>query len=91
MAIEGFAELFLEEKKARIEKVVDEQIKPALAADGGSLEVQEVVEKDGAVEVSIMYLGACQGCVHSLTMTLQGIQQYLAEAVHESIRVVPVQ
>lgn len=91
MALEGFENLSLDEKRVHIEKLIDEQVKPALAADGGSLEVQGVTEEEGEVRVSILYLGACQGCVHSLTMTLQGIQQFLADALHESIRVIPVQ
>lgn len=63
-------------------------IRPAVQADGGDIELVDVLE-DG--EVQIRFHGACHGCP-SANMTLQmGIERNLREKVPEVTRVVPVQ
>lgn len=63
-------------------------IRPAVQADGGDIELVNVLP-DG--EVQIRFHGACHGCPSS-TMTLQmGIERNLREKVPEITRVVPVQ
>jgi Fe-S cluster biogenesis protein NfuA len=70
----------------RIREVL-EQIKPALRADGGDLELVEVTE-DGVVKVKL--LGACGHCPMS-TMTLKmGIEKRLKEQVPEVKEVLAV-
>jgi Fe-S cluster biogenesis protein NfuA len=70
----------------RIKEVL-EQIKPALRADGGDLELVEVTE-DGVVKVKL--LGACGHCPMS-TMTLKmGIEKRLKEQVPEVKEVLAV-
>jgi len=59
-------------------KQVLEQIRPALQADGGDVELVEVTE-DGVVKVRLK--GACGSCPMS-TMTLKmGIERTLVEKV----------
>ena len=65
---------------ARIEAVLDEQIRPGLRSDGGDVEVVGI-DDDRIVQVRMR--GACQGCP-SATMTLTfGIEAALKAAVPE--------
>ncbi|NQT94258.1 MAG: NifU family protein [Lentisphaerae bacterium] len=60
-----------------------EELRSALQADGGDL---EVVEIDGPL-VKLRLTGACGGCPHA-TMTIKnGIERVLREQVDESITV----
>jgi Fe-S cluster biogenesis protein NfuA len=62
-------------------------IRPAVQADGGDIELVDVLD-DGTVQ--IRFHGACHGCPSS-TMTLQmGIERNLRERVPEVTRVLPV-
>jgi len=72
--------------KDRVQNVIN-LIRPAVQADGGDIELVDVV--DGGV-VQIRFHGACHGCPSS-TMTLQmGIERNLREKVPEVTQVVPV-
>ncbi|MNX79682.1 NifU-like domain protein [compost metagenome] len=62
-----------EARLARINEVLDTKVRPALAADGGGL---EVIELDGQV-LKVHYQGACGSCPSSLTGTLMGIENLL--------------
>ncbi|MCK4912557.1 MAG: NifU family protein [Candidatus Omnitrophica bacterium] len=65
--------------REKIEKALEE-IRPALQADGGNVELVDVTE-DGIVRVRLT--GAC-GCCPMSTHTLKiGIEQRLKEAVPE--------
>jgi Fe-S cluster biogenesis protein NfuA len=65
---------------ARIETVLDEQIRPGLQADGGNVEVVGV-DDDSIVQVRMR--GACEGCPSS-TMTLTfGIEAALKTRIPE--------
>lgn len=65
---------------ARIESVLDEQVRPGLKADGGDV---EVVGIDDDRIVQIRMKGACQGCP-SATMTITfGIEATLKKNVPE--------
>jgi Fe-S cluster biogenesis protein NfuA len=67
-------------------KAALDQIRPALQADGGDVELVSV--KDGTVSVKLT--GACGGCPMA-TMTLkQGIERILKERVPEVKEVVAV-
>ena len=69
----------------RVEAVLEE-IRPALQADGGDVELVGVTE--GVVKVRLK--GACSGCPMS-TMTLkQGIERLLKERLPEVKEVVAV-
>lgn len=69
----------------RVEAVL-EQIRPALQADGGDVELVSVTE--GVVKVRLK--GACSGCPMS-TMTLKlGIERLLKEKLPEVKEVIAV-
>lgn len=69
--------------REKVEAVLDE-IRPALQADGGDVELVDVT-KEGIVRVRLV--GACAGCPMS-TMTLAfGIERTLKERVPEIKRV----
>ncbi|HEY1684679.1 MAG TPA: NifU family protein [Tepidisphaeraceae bacterium] len=72
--------------REQVQKVIN-LIRPAVQADGGDIELVNVLD-DGVVQ--IRFHGACHGCPSS-TMTLQmGIERNLREKVPEVTRVVPV-
>ncbi len=55
----------------KIEKLLDEQIRPALAAHGGNVEIVDI-------DNNILYLrlqGGCQGCASSKATLKDGIEQ----------------
>ncbi|MGY6277034.1 Fe-S cluster assembly protein NifU [Methylomonas sp. MgM2] len=67
----------------KIEEVLEE-MRPSLRADGGDVELVEVVGNTAYVNMK----GACSGCGMS-SMTIGGIQQRLMEILGEFIKVVP--
>ena len=71
---------------AKIEEVLDLQVRPALASDGGGLAVNKI---DGA-KVYINYQGACSGCASSTTGTLKFIQSTLQISLNHPIEVISV-
>ncbi len=72
--------------KERVEEVLN-QVRPALQADGGDVELVDVSE-DGVVSVKLT--GACGSCPMS-TMTLKmGIEKTLVENIPEVKEVVQV-
>jgi Fe-S cluster biogenesis protein NfuA len=72
----------LDEIRRRVEETI-ELIRPALQADGGDVELVDVI--DGVVQLRLV--GACHGCP-SATVTLhRGIERYLKERVPEVISV----
>lgn len=71
----------------QIKQVIDADIKPALAADGGSIEFKGL-EEGGVVKVELQ--GACRGCPGA-AMTLQmGVERILKEKVPGVTKVVSV-
>ena len=85
-----FATMNLIQKHRAIENTLDEKIRPALAADGGSMEIVDIRETDGLISVYIRYLGACRGCISSTKGTLQFIEKMLHRELAENIRVLPI-
>lgn len=57
-----------------------EQIRPALQADGGDVELVDITD-DGVVQVRLQ--GACQGCPMSQMTLTQGIEQTIRAHVPE--------
>ena len=64
-----------------------EQVRPALKADGGDVELVEVTD-DGVVKVRLT--GACGGCPMSQMTLKDGIERYLKSEVAEVKEVVSV-
>ena len=71
---------------AQIQKVLQDTIMPALAADGGGLEVIGRHEK----QVMIRYQGACSTCPAGMTGTLMSIEGILKKEVDPEIVVITV-
>lgn len=70
--------------KEKVEEVLNE-IRPALQADGGDIELVDVDETTGVVKVKLM--GACAGCPMA-QMTLQmGVERALKARVPEVTKV----
>lgn len=72
--------------KDTVQAVLD-QIRPALQADGGDVELVEVTE-DGVVKVALQ--GACRGCPMSQLTLANGVERVLKEKLPEVSRVEPV-
>lgn len=65
--------------RSRVEKVIEEDVRPALAMDGGDIELLDI--EDDVVVVRLQ--GACQGCP-AAGMTLQyGVQNMLMRKIPE--------
>ena len=70
----------------RINEILDEKVRPALAGDGGWLEVIGLKEHT----LSIRYQGACGSCPSSLSGTLMAIEGMLKQEVDPEIEVIAV-
>lgn len=70
----------------QIYKVLEDTILPALAADGGGLEIVGRHEK----QIMIRYQGACMTCPSGLTGTLMAIEGVLKKEVDPEIVVITV-
>lgn len=69
----------------QINAILDSRVRPALAGDGGGL---EVLGLDG-LTLSIRYQGACGSCPSSIRGTLVAIENLLRSEVNPSIEVIP--
>jgi len=68
----------------KINELLDQKVRPALAGDGGGLEVLSV---DGFT-VSIRYQGACGSCPSAISGTLMAIEGLLRRDINPAIEVV---
>lgn len=78
-----YPQLSDDEKVIIVEAVLDSSVRPALANDGGGL---EVIEVDGHI-VRIRYQGACGGCPSSTGGTLRVIENHLRSQLDPEIKV----
>jgi len=69
----------------QINNLLDQKVRPALAGDGGGL---EVLGLDGYT-VKIRYQGACGSCPSAISGTLTAIEGLLKRDVNPAINVVP--
>ena len=72
--------------KERVEKIIDEKIRPALKMDGGDI---ELVEIDGN-NVKVRLKGACQGCPSAAQTLQMGVMRILKGEIPEIESVIPV-
>ncbi|CRF41668.1 iron-sulfur cluster assembly scaffold protein NifU [Helicobacter ailurogastricus] len=86
----AFSEMTMVQKVKAIDKTIDTHIRPMLMMDGGNLEVLDIKEGGGFVDVYIRYMGACDGCASAATGTLFAIEGMLQEQLDENIRVLPI-
>jgi len=78
--------LSLDDQKAQINLVLDEKIRPALMADGGNVEILDVVDGE---KIIVQYQGACGSCGSSLGATLSFMEQALRNEIYNELIVVP--
>lgn len=69
----------------KINEVLDQRVRPALAGDGGGLEVRGL---DG-LTLKIKYQGACGSCPSSIRGTLSAIENLLRREINPEIEVIP--
>ena len=73
--------------KEKVENII-EKVRPALQADGGGIELVDVLEDEGVVLVNLT--GACNGCPMS-TMTIKGyVEQTIRAEIPEINEVVAI-
>lgn len=72
--------------KEKVQKVIDE-IKPALQADGGDIDLVDVSD-DGVVKVRLV--GACAGCPGAQMTLRLGVERRLRQFVPEIKEVIAV-
>ena len=65
--------------KARVARVIDDEVRPALAMDGGGIELVDVV--DGVVTVRLQ--GACRGCPAARITLAHGVEARIKEKIPE--------
>ncbi|OGR59267.1 MAG: hypothetical protein A2X36_00245 [Elusimicrobia bacterium GWA2_69_24] len=68
----------------KVEKVVDDYIRPMLRKDGGDIEILDIKEN----LVYCRLAGACKGCAHSGSTLRMMVEGTLKDRVHESVRVI---
>lgn len=72
--------------REKIEKLLDEKVRPALASDGGNIEITGIDEEAG--KLIVRFLGACSGCP-AQQQTVEGlVERELAGAFPEIKEVV---
>ena len=74
------------EVEKRIQKVLDDEIRPAVAMDGGDVSLDRF--EDGTVYLHMQ--GSCAGCPSSAMTLKMGIETKLKEAVPEVMEVVAI-
>jgi len=67
--------------RRQIKRVINDQINPALASHGGSVELVDYVDKN----IFLRMLGGCQGCAASTATLQNGIERILRESFGEDI------
>jgi Fe-S cluster biogenesis protein NfuA/rhodanese-related sulfurtransferase len=76
-----------EERAAKVEAILDGQVREFLARDGGGMDVVGIEED----KVMVAYHGACGSCSSSTAGTLRFIQSVLTISLNHEIEVVPVE
>lgn len=74
------------EQRDVLEEILDRDIRPYIALDGGGVDIKEV---KSPYEVIITYQGNCTSCFSSVGTTLSYIQQVLRSQVHPNLVVTP--
>ncbi|MCX8039426.1 MAG: NifU family protein [Planctomycetota bacterium] len=79
-----WSEIGLFEKVRRIEAVLDAEVRPALASDGGGIELVDLVGD----QLVVQYHGACGSCSSSIGGTLRFIEDTLNNRLGTELRLV---
>lgn len=83
--IPGFDQMSEEEKLYCIEQVLDRDVRPYIAMDGGGVEVDALQGE----KLVIIYQGNCVSCFSAVGATLSYIQQVIKAKVHPDLTVEP--
>ena len=67
----------MDETSKKIAKLIDDQIKPAVASDGGNILFQSY--DPDSLEVKVILQGACSGCPSSTFTLKNGIESMLKD------------
>ncbi len=78
-----FKDLTIVEKIKEVEKVLNEEVKPRLNLDGGSI---ELVDIQGNI-ISVRMLGMCGGCVNAQNTIKSFVEKVLKEKLDSSLEV----
>lgn len=85
-----FDKMTLVQRIKAIDSLLDEEIRPMLAMDGGNMEIIDIKENVPHYDLYIRYLGACSGCASGSTGTLYAIESILQQKIDENLRVLPI-
>jgi len=75
------------QKSKLIQTFFDTEIRPMLQSDGGDIDIVDILENDGKLDLQVRYQGACQGCASSTAGTLYFIEGKVHEGLDDSINV----
>ena len=82
----GWIKLAADEKLRVLEQVLDEEVRPYIAMDGGGISILRLIDDK---ELVISYQGTCTTCMSSVGATLSYIQQVVQAKVDPGLRVIP--
>ncbi|QKJ22201.1 iron-sulfur cluster assembly scaffold protein [Poseidonibacter lekithochrous] len=85
-----FDKMTLVQRIKAIDTLLDEEIRPMLAMDGGNMEIIDIKENIPHYDLYIRYLGACSGCASGSSGTLYAIESVLKQKIDENLRVLPI-
>ena len=85
-----FDKMTLVQRIKAIDTLLDEEIRPMLAMDGGNMEIIDIKDNIPHYDLYIRYLGACSGCASGSTGTLYAIESVLKQKIDENLRVLPI-
>ncbi|HEV8323590.1 MAG TPA: NifU family protein [Myxococcota bacterium] len=72
--------------RRKIQRIIDEEINPAVASHGGRIELVDFVDD----KVYLKMMGGCQGCASSSLTLRQGIESLLREEIPDIKDIVDV-
>lgn len=84
---EKFINMSFFQKSKLIQAFFDAEIRPMLQSDGGDIDIVDILESDGQLDLQVRYQGACHGCASSTAGTLYFIEGKVHEGLDNSIKV----
>jgi len=72
--------------RRKIQRLIDEEINPAVASHGGHIELVDFVDDKVFLKMS----GGCQGCASSAATLRQGIERLLRDEIPDIAEIVDV-
>ena len=75
------------QKSKLVQAFFDAEIRPMLQSDGGDIEIIDILDNKGELDLQVKYQGACHGCASSTAGTLYFIESKVHESLDDSIKV----